>query len=203
MIEKKWYPVIYMFIITAFFSSIVIGLTQTTRDRVEANQKLTFEKAVLSVLPGIYDPNQKISGPQLHNIFTEKVKEPDSQTAGAYTLMEGGKVIAYALPIEGQGFWAQIEAVIGIAADKKTITGFSVYQQNETPGLGAEIGKPAFRKQFRGKVISTGETLLNIVRPDAAIDESSVHAVTGATQTSVRLEKIINDNLKKWQQEMQ
>jgi major membrane immunogen (membrane-anchored lipoprotein) len=35
-------------------------------------------------------------------------------------------------------------------------------------------------------------------RPGDALGPSDVHAVTGATQTSVRLEKILNDALKKW-----
>ena len=202
MTEKKWYPVVYMFVLTALCSSIVIGFTQATRSMVKSNEKIIFEKAVISVLPSLYDPNQKTSNPQLHKIFIEKVTAPDQTTGGAYTLKKGGKIIAYALPIEGKGFWAQIRAVIGIEADKKTITGFAVYQQNETPGLGAEIAKPEFKNQFKGKIIATGEKLFNIARPGAELDQSSVHAVTGATQTSTRLEKIINDSLKEWQKKV-
>jgi Na+-transporting NADH:ubiquinone oxidoreductase subunit C len=203
MTEKKWYPVVYMFVLTALCSSIVIGFAQSTSGLVRANEKIAFEKAVLAVLPGLYDPNQKTSNIQLHKLFTEKITAPDETAGRAYTVKKDGKIIAYALPIEGKGFWAPIKAVIGIEADKKTITGLAVYQQNETPGLGAEIAKPEFRNQFRGKIISLGEKLLNIVRPETQLDQSSVHAVTGATQTSVRLEKIINDNLEKWRQETQ
>ncbi|HBG27190.1 MAG: hypothetical protein A2Y10_07445 [Planctomycetes bacterium GWF2_41_51] len=203
MTEKKWYPVIYMFLITAFFSAIVIGLTQATSKRVEANQTLIFETAILSVLPNVYDPNQKLSGIQMHSLFLEKVQPPDQQSAGAYTVTQNGNITAYALPLEGQGFWAEIKIVIGIADDKKTILGLAVYQQNETPGLGAEIAKPEFKNQFEGKIISEPPTLIDFARPGAPLNQSSVHAITGATQTSVRLEKIINDGLKKWQQEMQ
>lgn len=203
MIEKKWYPVVYMFIITAFFSTIIIGLTQATSKRVKANETLIFEKALLSVLPNVYDPNQKMTGIEMHNLFVENVKPPTSQSAGAYTTQQNGNITAYALPLEGKGFWAQIKIIIGVAGDKKTILGLAVYQQNETPGLGAEISKPEFTNQFKGKIISQGATLIDLARPGAALDQSSVHAVTGATQTSVRLEKIINDGLKNWQQEMQ
>ncbi|OQA00765.1 MAG: Na(+)-translocating NADH-quinone reductase subunit C [Planctomycetes bacterium ADurb.Bin401] len=203
MTEKKWYPVLYMFLITAFFSAIVIGLNQATSKRVQANQTLIFEKAVLSVLPNVYDPNQKLSGIEVHNLFVEKVQPPSSQTAGAYTTAENGKISAYALPFQGQGFWAEIKIVIGIAADKKTILGLAVYQQNETPGLGAEITKPEFRNQFEGKIIAQPPTMISFARPGSTLNESSVHAITGATQTSVRLEKIINEGLQKWQQEVQ
>jgi len=54
MIRKQsWFPIAYMFCVTAFFSSIVIGLTRLTSDRVEANETLAFERAVLSVLPEV------------------------------------------------------------------------------------------------------------------------------------------------------
>ena len=199
--EKKWFPVIYMFLATAFFSSIVIGFTQFTSSKVEANRKLAFEKAILSVLPGLYDEKEKISNLELHKRFTEKVNEPDASSGGAYSFTDSGKIIAYALPISGRGFWAPIKAVIGIEADGKTITGIAIYQQNETPGLGAEIAKPEFRDQFNGKVMLLGKKPLSFKRPGASLDKSSVHAITGATQTSVRLEKIINDALRAWQKQ--
>ena len=198
MREKRWYPILYMFCVTAFFSSIVIGFSQFTRDRVTANQQITFEHAVLSVLPGMYDP--KASDLELHKKFEERLDKPDESSAGAYTLKENGHLVAYALPIEGQGFWATIKGVIGIDADKKTITGLFIYEQNETPGLGAEIAAPPFRNQFEGKVISATDKPLNIKRPGSELGQSDVHAVTGATQTSTRLEKVINDALKSWQQ---
>jgi len=189
-------------VVTAFFSSIVIGLTQSTGKRVEANAKLAFEKAVLAVLPGFYDEKEKVSGLQLHKRFTEKVSPPDELSGGAYTFRQAGQIVAYALPIAGQGFWAPIKGVIGIEADRKTITAIAFYQQNETPGLGAEIAKPEFRNQFKGKVMLMGEKPLSIARPGAKLDQSSVHAVTGATQTSTRLEKLINDDLKEWQKKL-
>lgn len=200
--DNRLFPVAYMFVITVFFSSIVIGFTRFARERVEANEQRAFEKAVLAVLPGLYEREGKVSGLELHKLFKEKVSGPDKYSAGAYTLKDDGKMIIYALPIIGQGFWAQIKGVIGIESDKKTITGIAFYQQNETPGLGAEIAKPEFRNQFKGKVISMGEKPIICKRPGARLDKNSVHAVTGATQTSVRLEKIINDALKEWQKQL-
>ncbi|AQQ69936.1 Na(+)-translocating NADH-quinone reductase subunit C [Limihaloglobus sulfuriphilus] len=200
--DKKWFPVLYMFVITALCSSVLIGFTRVTSERVDANQLLAFEKAVLEVLPGVYEQGQNASGVDVHKMFTEKVTEPDESSAGAYTLREDGKIAAYALPVSGQGFWAPIDAIIGIAADAETITGIAIYEQNETPGLGAEITKPQFKSQFDGKVLLEGDKPLSIKRPGSELDDSSVHAVTGATQTSVRFEKIINDGVKKWRQEM-
>ena len=76
------------------------------------------------------------------------------------------------------------------------------YEQKETPGLGAQITTSDFRNQFQGKVISMTDKPLNIKRPGDILGQSDVHAVTGATQTSTRLEKIINDGLKTWRLKM-
>jgi len=201
MIRKKsWFPIVYMFCLTAFFSTLVIGFTQATGERVAANEKLAFEKAVLAALPGLYEEN--LSRLELHKRFTESVEEPDEFSGGAYVLRQNGQTVAYALPISGQGFWAPIKAVIGIKADKKTITGIAIYQQNETPGLGAEIARTAFTEQFRDKVIAIDGQPINIKRPGAVLGGSDVHAVTGATQTSTRLENIINMGLKEWLSKM-
>lgn len=196
MKEKRLFPVLYMFVITMIVSSAIIGFAQYTRPRVEANQKGTFELAVLKVLPGMYEPS--LSSLEVHKKFTEQVNEPTEQTFGAYTLRKNGNIEAYALPIEGKGFWATIKAVIGIKADKKTITGFVVYEQRETPGLGAEVAKTEFTKQFKDITISGQNKPFTFRRPGEELQQGQVHAVTGATQTSTRLEKIINDSLKQW-----
>ena len=200
MREKKWFPILYMFVVTAFFSSIVIGVSQFTKERVTANQKRSFEQAVLAVGPGMYDADA--SDLELHRRFQEHISRPDEFTAGAYTIKKKSQLIAYALPIQGQGFWAPIKGVIGIGADEKTITGVVFYEQKETPGLGAQITTIEFRGQFQGKVMSAGPKPITFKRPGDVLGKSDVHAVTGATQTSARLEKIINDGLRTWQLKM-
>lgn len=196
MREKKWFPIGYMFVVTAFFSVIVIGFAQVTQERVAANERLAFERAVVTVLPDL--GGAALTSAQVHQRFTEQVSEPDASTAGAYTLQENGQIAAYALPISGQGFWAPIRGVIGIDADRQTVTGIAFYEQNETPGLGAEITQPAFRSQFEGKTLAANDKPINMRRPGDELGANEVHAVTGATQTSVRLERIINENVQAW-----
>ena len=198
--EKRLYGIFYMFFVTAFFSSIVIGFAKFTDEKVRANKQLAFEKAVLSVLPNLLAPDA--TNLELHQKFVEKVNLPDSHSGNACTLKEDGKLVAYALPIEGQGFWSPIKGIIGIESDKKTIIGIAFYEQNETPGLGAQILTSGFRNQFKGKIISATDKPMRIKPTGSALGINGVHAVTGATQTSARLEKIINDTLTKWQIEM-
>lgn len=196
MREKWWFPIAYMFVATAFFSSIVIGFAQFTSDRVEANQDLAFERAVMAVLPGLLEKGE--GRLEIHRKFLERVAPPDEKIGGAFRLIQTGRIVAYALPVSGQGFWAPIKGVIGIKDDRRTITGIAFYEQNETPGLGAQITTVAFTSQFTGKVLSSDDKPLRIRPPGAPLGASDVEAVTGATQTSVRLEKILNDALTKW-----
>jgi Na+-transporting NADH:ubiquinone oxidoreductase subunit C len=201
MREKRWYPPLYMFIVTAAFSSVVIGFARRTEHRVGANARLALEKAVLRVLPTIY--NEADSRIELHRTFVEQVGEPTNDTGGAYVFKKQGRIEVYAVPFSGRGFWSTISGVIGIRADKETVTGIAFYEQNETPGLGAEIIKPAFKSQFPGRVLAEQGNPLKMRRPGELLAENEYHAVTGATQTSTRLEKIINDALSQWREKLE
>lgn len=200
MKDERWFPVSYMFIVTALCSAIIIGLTITTRERVEANATMALEEAVLRVLPGLYE--EGMSGVQLHKRFADKVTLPSDETGGAWAVKENGAVQAYAVPVAGQGFWAPIKGVIGVKGDRKTVTGIAFYEQNETPGLGAEIETPVWRAQFKGKTLSGGVKVLGMKRPGEPLGEHDVHAVTGATQTSVRVARLIDDSVAQWRQKL-
>ena len=201
MREKRWYGPFYMFIVTAAFSSVVIGFSRWTEKLVEANERFAFEKAVLQVLPSLY--NETASRIELHRIFVEQVGEPTDETGEAYVFEKDGRIEAYAVPFSGRGFWAPISGVIGVKADKETVTGIAFYEQKETPGLGAEITKPAFKNQFQGKLLAEQGSPLKMRRPGETLGKNEYHAVTGATQTSTRLENIINDALEQWREKLE
>jgi len=191
MRDKAWFPVLYMFIVTAIASSILLGVNRLTSSRVTENRRSALRKALLASLAAE---------------SAESIKEPDKSSAGAYRLVQNGETIAYAVPFEGTGFWALIKGVVGIRADMKTITGIAIYEQRETPGLGGEIVKPAFKGQFKGLRIKDlteadgkSPTYIRFVKPDVQVKGGNeVHAVTGATQTSVRLETMINRTIGEW-----
>lgn len=64
--------------------------------------------------------------------------------------LENGDV-KYILPMYGAGLWGPIWGYISVDADGSTVYGAFFAHQGETPGLGAEIEKPAFSNQFDGK----------------------------------------------------
>ncbi len=193
------FPVIYMFLVTAFFSSIVIGFARYTQERVESNQQIFFEAAVLRSLNIAGD----LSNPEIHEKFKKVIEKPTEDSHGAYLYRQDGVLRGYALPVDGKGFWAPIKGLIGIKPDKRTVIGIAFYEQNETPGLGAEIKTEDFRKQFENIKISVEGKPIQIKPVGTELGENDVQAISGATQTCTRLEDLINDDINKWQEKMQ
>ena len=203
MRDKPWFSVVYMFAVMAVFSSVLVGFARLTRGRVEQNEQIAVERAVLAVLPA--GVTEETSNEEAHRIFLERVSGPASRYGGAYVFMEAGAVLGYAVPIAGRGFWAPIKGFVGVGVDKRSLRGLAFYEQAETPGLGAEIVKPAFTSQFAeaaGLVMALSGEPVGIVRAGSAVQENEVAAVTGATQTSRRLEKLINEDLAAWRESM-
>lgn len=206
MRDKPWYPVAYMFVVTAAFSGILIGVSAATRERVERNEQIFRERAILVA---VGEASDDTSAEQVHQRYTQRIRPIKIDPAGSddlenireYQLVAAttDEPAAMAVPIYGQGFWDEIRGVIGLRSDRRTIIAIVFYEQKETPGLGAEIAKPGFRDQFGdNKVLAPGDTPIDIRPSGAALDRSSVHAVTGATQTCTRLERFLNAQLVKW-----
>lgn len=94
----------------------------------------------------------------------------------------------YILPAYGAGLWGPIWGYIAIDADGSTIYGAYFAHQGETPGLGAEIEKPAFSNQFIGKHIIKGGRFMPVTVVKAGQkplgDEDYVDGISGGTITS-------------------
>jgi Na+-transporting NADH:ubiquinone oxidoreductase subunit C len=200
MKDKAWFPMLFMFLVTAIPSAMLIGLSQYTRARIQANTQIAFEKAVLFAVAPDTDPT--LRGMALHARFLQCINTNTQEAAGAYRLMDGATVKAYAIPFAGKGFWDTVRGVIAIAPDKTTVIGFYIYEQSETPGLGAEISQPWFGKQFQGKTLADGAAPLTFRRKGDPLGPHDVEAVTGGTQTSVRLEKLVNNAVATWRAAM-
>lgn len=107
--------------------------------------------------------------------------------------------LKYILPVYGAGLWGPIWGYIAFNNNGETIYGAYFAHQGETPGLGAEIEKPAFSNQFEGKNIfnSGGEfTPILIVKAGQAPSGAEyVNAVSGGTITSQGVQKMLANSL--------
>jgi len=114
-------------------------------------------------------------------IEAESFEEDEDGNYEAYDKEK--KLIGKALKIQAPGYSSLIEALVGIDLENK-ITGIDIVSQQETPGLGANIEKESFLKQFIGKT----EDVLKIKK-----DGGNIDAVTGATISS----RAITDSVRK------
>lgn len=105
----------------------------------------------------------------------------------------------YILPVYGAGLWGPIWGYVAFDDNGNTIYGAYFAHQGETPGLGAEIEKPAFSGQFDGKNVfsPSGEfTSVAVVKNGKEPqDRAWVHAVSGGTITSQGVQAMLQDSL--------
>jgi electron transport complex protein RnfG len=79
--------------------------------------------------------------------------------------------------ITARGYGGPMRIVVGTGTDRR-LTGVSVVNQNETPGLGTKVAEQAFLTQFVGKRVEE----LSLRRDDSA--RGTIDAVTAATISS-------------------
>ncbi len=168
-----------------------------TEHRVSLNSNIKLQQSILDVFGINYDKNN-IGEVFKNNIIIRKKDD--------MTLYESEK--GTAIEITGPGFWGTIDAIIALEPDFQTIIGFKVLKHSETPGLGGRITEDTFQDQFRGKRVLPEIRIVKRIKDQKENTESitratpmskannQVDAITGATQSSKAIERIINDNIK-------
>ncbi|WP_319407432.1 FMN-binding protein [uncultured Desulfosarcina sp.] len=149
-------------------SLLLTGAATGLKDRKLRNVAVDREKNILKAV-GLLNPDQPQTVAQIEQLYQEKIRcyamngagrivAGDSVTDGLPVCfyVKGNQPAAYILPVDSRGLWGKIHGYMAIESDGKTVAGFSVYSHNETPGLGGEIEKPWFQKNFVGKQIVDG-----------------------------------------------
>ena len=190
---KFFKSVLFIFLVALFFAGLTAGVNQALIKRIELNEQTRNTRDLLDVL-GIEYP--KGADPSiiadLQRTRTSKTKINDQTVYRAYD--DNGKPDGYAFRFEGKGFWGKISGLLSLQEDLDTIKGIIFTSHNETPGLGARIDEPWFRKQFKGIKLSNkaeGGKYITVGRGDKST-ANRVDAITGATMTSSLLEKLLN-----------
>lgn len=128
-----------------------------------------------------------------------QVKLPDSERELPVYECKTDNGIKYILPVYGAGLWGPIWGYIAFDDNGDTIYGAYFAHEGETPGLGAEIEKPAFSNQFEGKNIFNQEgdfTSVAVVKAgQAPASGDYVNAVSGGTITSQGVQKMLSNSL--------
>lgn len=189
--KQRIFTVFFMFAVSVFFIGIISTVYLLTKKTVIRNESLFIKESVLYTA-GIDTPD---SPAETESVFSSKVSEFKDENGKAlyYEVnMDNGDKI-FVMEADGRGLWGEIAGHIGLDMTLTKITGINFTLQSETPGLGARIAEDWFKEQFRGmagpvKRVAEGTK-------DNKSDEFD--AITGATITTVAVEKMVNETLQK------
>jgi Na+-transporting NADH:ubiquinone oxidoreductase subunit C len=145
---------------------------------------------------------EKVEGLTAFNVDMAKelVKTAEERLYPVYEArLENGEV-KYILQMRGAGLWGPIWGYLSVNDDGNTVYGSTFGHKGETPGLGAEIDKADFQKQFEGKQIFNAEGKLvsiSVVKAGASLDNPHmVDGISGGTITSKGVGDMLGNFLK-------
>ncbi len=113
--------------------------------------------------------------------------------ARIHLVRRGGKLALVVLPIRGRGYQSTIRAYLALQGDLNTVAALSIYEQGETPGLGARVADPAWLSKWPGKRLAgnDGDVAIEVVT-GAASGPHEVDGITGASVTGFAVTDMIH-----------
>jgi len=176
-------------------SALLAGVSLLTQPYRTANEQAEEVQNILAALGVTVAAD---AGPEeTLAIFNDRVvvREIEGIEIYEYSAGGGGAPEAVAVSVKGAGLWGPVEGVLALESDMNTIRGLRFFKQEETPGLGGEIGADWFQRQFEGKTITDASGLpgIRIVKPGQGSGPNVVDSITGATMTSQRVETMLNE----------
>ena len=175
---RRW--MIGLLLIMAVVCSTALSLVNyKTAPIIARNNEVAYMSTVLDVFGIPYDADNPEATIET---FNRRIGERSENGLTIFVEEESG---ASAVSLEGSGFQGPMSVVVALDGDE--ITGFKVVNQVETPGLGARITEDEFQDSFIGKRVRNGITMVK-----GGAGASEFDAITGATETSRALEKMLN-----------
>lgn len=187
--------ILFVAVLGLVCATLLTAAAKITDPYKKSNARAERIHNVLRVLEIHFD--HEASSRELVAIFEENVQVESRDGLTSYTYSPStamGKVEAVAFSFSGQGLWGPIKGFLAMEADMETIRGITFHEQEETPGLGGEIGSQWFQAQFRQKRIrdAAGQAGMRI-RRGGATGVNEVDAITGATMTCEKVETMLNE----------
>ncbi len=166
------------------------GVAKLTEERIALNIQAEIEEAIAEVVDDA-EVNQKVYEEEDLVIYIG--------------LDEEGTLAGFAVQATGVGFQDKITLMFGLDASLTKITGLTVIDQNETPGLGAKIEDWNAFLQFWKNKDATGQLTLRkpAARTPEELSAAEINTITAATISSKKVLEIVNLSLEKVRQLIQ
>ena len=195
---SSWRLLATLFIAGALAGILVVAVYKVTLPSIKKYAGAKLEGAVREVLraPARWDTLYLV-GDKLSRSAPAGVDIGD--VTKAYVGFDAsGNRSGVAVQAAEPGFQEELTLMIGFDPSNGAITGYTVLDEKETPGLGDKIERDtAFVGQFRGKVTPLKGNKA------ASTDPNLVQTITGATISSRAVIRIINNAVAAWRPRMQ
>lgn len=151
----------------ALLATAANGLKSRQQQNMITDRRKNILKSV-----GLINEALKYTPAKINTLYADSIKRIDVDSSGRIIdqttkkdilgvkifpiylyIKSDGSIASYIIPIDSNGLWGKIHGYLSLKTDGSTINGFTVYKHNETPGLGGEIEKNWFEKEFKGKKI--------------------------------------------------
>jgi Na+-transporting NADH:ubiquinone oxidoreductase subunit C len=154
-------------LITAVVCSLILtGAATGLKSFKDRNVTVDRQKNILKAV-GLLTEGRDYSPEDIEALYQKKIRSGSADATGRifweamgdeallplYLHMEEDAITSYIIPVNTRGLWGKINGYLAIQNDGATIAGFSVYNHQETPGLGGEIEKRWFQDNFKGRRI--------------------------------------------------
>jgi RnfABCDGE-type electron transport complex G subunit len=160
------------------------GVAKLTKERIALNIQAEIEEAIEEVVDDAETGNVVY---EEENLVIYRELEDDGDLAG------------FAIQATGVGFQDKITLMFGLDETLTKITGLTIIDQKETPGLGAKITEWDAFLQFWEDRDATGQ--LSLRKPPAGTYEelltTEINSITAATISSQKVLGIVNLSLEK------
>jgi len=227
-INSPLYVIVYAAVVSAVFTAGIMTLGAATSAEVQRKEEMLRRKALVEILltgegkPLSTAQFREASDREVVALFDRCIiirRLPVPGSSGQMEVAVGYALdtrvyppgpanppIGYALPISGVGFWANISGYLAVTPDLSRTLGVAFLQHAETPGLGGRITEDDFRRQFVGLTVTApaaGGKFIYVTRQEPAGPADprygrSVDAITGATGTSLAVEKFLNADIERF-----
>ncbi|RTZ97745.1 MAG: NADH:ubiquinone oxidoreductase subunit C [Deltaproteobacteria bacterium] len=185
------------------------------------NIRIDRQKNILKAVR-LLDEKKTYTADDIETLFTKNMRvlfvdhtgriiQPDNRKPGDLPIWLYGEedtVKAYVVPVDTNGLWGKIRGYLAFEADGVTVRGFTVFKHSETPGLGGEIEKRWFQKNFVGKkIVNAAGKFVSIGIAKGAVKnniprekrENYVDGISGATMTGKFLSAGLKDILRNYE----
>ena len=220
--QSNSYTLIYIIVLAAVVGAALAYTSLSLKDRQQQNADMDKMRQILACVhitptdaDGIVaDYSKYITGQKVldaagdsigDNAFgvdvalQSKLPEGERQLPLFECTLADGSV-KYIIPCYGAGLWGPIWGYVSVDSNGSTVYGAYFAHQGETPGLGAEIEKPAFSGQFAGKNLIKDSRFMPVAvvkkGQKPAGDEDYVDGVSGGTITSKGVGSMLDNCLR-------